>query len=149
MIDRVGMMRSLSFPPWWNTGQHPSRFLIVAFCLDLKRQSLRSESSTRNTFVLCYNCVYTFCNDFCAPEDFTQWSKKIQNGWGLQFFGKVEQFLKSRQERSIDLPQTSGRLTAGDNVIEFHNQKSDSLKAIHAQTPSGKHFLCPTLKTLV
>ena len=40
---------------------------------------------------------------------------------------KVEQFLKRRQERSVAPPQTSGRLTAGDNGVEVRDQKSDSL----------------------
>ena len=62
---------ALSFLPWWNKVQHSSRFLIVHFGLDLKELSLRSDTSIRDTIVLCYMCVYILCNDFRDPEAFT------------------------------------------------------------------------------
>lgn len=64
----------------------------------------------------------------------------------MPFFDKVEQFLKGRQERSMDPPRTSGKLTAWKNVIKVHNQENDPLKAIHARTPSGKPLCTPQIE---
>ena len=60
------------------------------------------------------------------------------------FLETVEQFLKKRQERSMDPPQTSGRLTAGKTVIPVHTRHSR--KALQAWAPSRKLLCTPQIQ---
>lgn len=90
--------------------------------------------------------VFTFFAMIFVTQRLSQWGKKIRMDeiCKVEQFRKVEQFLKRRQERSVAPPQTSGRLTAGDNAIEVHNQKSDSLRvSIPRHSPESlSHVPC-------
>lgn len=82
--------------------------------------------------------VFTFFAMIFVTQRLSQWGKKIR----MDEICKVEQFLKRRQERSVAPPQTSGRLTAGDNAIEVHNQKSDSLRvSIPRHSPESLSYV--------
>ena len=68
---------ALSFSPWWEKVQHSSRFLTVAFRLDLKELSPRSDTFIR-ALLFYATCVCTSFAMLFVTQRLSQWAKKIQ-----------------------------------------------------------------------